>query len=329
MSRKNLWLVIATITIVTAGLIFGYSQKISNDVTNAQTIKIGYRAHDGYSPLFVGIEKGIFKKYGIDVQTFRFDSTNQIAEAMLANKIDASLGGVNIPLIMKTEEKSPDTIKIFSIFTETNDTPTTILITKHNSAIQSLKDLSGKKVAIYQGSTALMIYKNALKKEGVNPETTTIIPMNPDLELSALESGQVDAAMVTEPLATIGNYKKISQTLKPALWANYIFDNFPVGASILSEKFNREHSMTATKLIKATNETIAFINNSNNHSELAQIIAKYTPIETEIATELHTPKFFQLNQINRQKLQQAINFLLQEGEIKTSINIDNLLYQKL
>lgn len=329
MSRKNLWLVITTVTIITAGLIFGYSQKISNDAASAQTIKIGYRAHDGYAPLFVGIEKGIFKKYGIDVETFRFDSTNQIVEAMLAGKIDASLGGVNIPIVMKTEEKSHGAMKIFTSYEETAENPTACFIVRYDSPIESVSDLKGKKISLPSGSTPLIVYKAMLKTNKVNFADTEVTSMSTDLQLSALESGQMDAAMVLEPLATIGTYKKISRVLESALWSKFVFNNFPLGTSVVNGKFAQEHRDLTNKLVSATEESIDFINNPANREEITNILTKYTPLEIEITKQLKPIPFKKLDQIDKQKLQQTRDFLLQEGELKTSIDVDNLLYQKL
>ena len=327
MSRKNLWLVIATITVIAAGLIFGYSQKISSDATDARIIKIGYRAHDGYAPLFVGIEKGIFKKYGIDVETFRFDSTNQLVEALLAEKIDASLGGVNIPLIMKTEEKSPGTLKIFSSYEETAQNPTACFIVRNDSEIKSIGDLKGKKVSLPSGSTPPIVYKSMLKANNINFADTQVISMNPDLQLAALESGQVEAAMVLEPLATIGTYKKISKVIESALWSKFVFDHFPLGTSVIRSKFANENLKTAQKLIKVANEAIDFINIPDNRNETAHILTKYTPLELDIAQQLKPIPFIKLEQINMQLLEKTKNFLLQEGELKNNIDTNNLLYK--
>lgn len=322
---KKSYIIIGAITILivtTFAFITTAKQRSTKDELNTTLIpiKIGYRTHDLYAPLFIGLEKGIFKKYGLAVEPIKFESTNQITDALIAGRIDASLGGVNTFLLFNIEDKSPGTFKIFSLSIEDNTHPSTAIVVSNSSTLK-VSDLNNKKIASYLGSTVKIMYERFVKVN--NLQNTTLIQMDPKLELPALEAGQIDAAFLLEPLVTVGNSKKISRSLEIALFDKYFMNDIPVSASIISQKFINEQPEAIKQLVKATDEGIGII--MNNPDELRKILPTYTAIDPTIESQIPITPFKKYNEMDKTKLQELSNLLLKLGEIKKPVNAEMML----
>jgi len=46
----------------------------------------------GFTPLNIGIEKGIFKKHGLDVEAVDFGGAPRLAQGLISNAVDMGLG---------------------------------------------------------------------------------------------------------------------------------------------------------------------------------------------------------------------------------------------
>ena len=322
--RKSYKIIGIIVVVIVTTFAFIITTKQHNNKTELKTtlipIKIGYRAHDLYAPLFIGLENGIFKKYGLKVEPIKFESTNQITDALIAGRIDASLGGVNTFLLFNIEDKSPGTFKIFSLSIEDSTHPSTAIVIPNSSTLK-VSDLNNKKIASYLGSSIKIMYERFIKVN--NLQNTTLIQMDPKLELPALEAGQVDAAFLLEPLVTVGNFKKISQPLESAIFDKYFMSDIPLSASIVSQKFINKQPEAIKQLIKATDEAIGII--MNNPDELRKILSTYTAIDPTIELQMPIAPFKKYNEMDKIKLQELSNLLLELGEIKNPINTEMMI----
>ena len=76
---------------------------------------------------------------------------------------------------------------------------------KHTGAINSIKDLAGKKVGVSApGSSTDFFIKYLLRKNGVDPNAVPVIGVGLDATaVAAMEQGQVDAAIMLDPAVTL------------------------------------------------------------------------------------------------------------------------------
>ncbi|MFH1292476.1 MAG: ABC transporter substrate-binding protein [bacterium] len=291
-------------------------------VVEKPLVKIGYREHIVYAPLYVGIEEKIFEQHGLRVEPVKFESTNQLMEALISGRIDASFGGVNNYVLLTIEEKTASEYKIISLASETTNAPWVFMLIRKDSEIKKIEQLKGKKIGVFPGSFAKAIYKKMIENY-LDLQEVELVQMNANLELQALESGQVDAVIVLEPLAAVGHDRSISKTLDNALFANYFFDKMPVTASVISSRFLLENKETANKLIMANNQIINYINNNSTNTK--KYIAKYTILEQDILDKISLPVFERLNTDNKQRLQKLSDLFYEEELLEKKIDVKNLL----
>ena len=321
---KKLWIGLVGAAVVVSVAVGLFTRRVAVPVaTPMPTITIGYRNHDLYAPLFVGMEQKIFEKHNVAVKAVPFASTNQITDALLAHTIDAALGGVNTPLLMSIEDKSPGELKLFTLVKETQAVPVSFLLVPKNSTATSLGDLKNKKIGLYPGSTAKLVYRKMLDHAGLSAADITTVELKPELELPALQAGQVDAVIVLQPLATIATEKGVASIIDQGLFAKYFMPDVPVAGSVVSGKFVRENPEAVKNLVAATDEAIQFIN--SHHAETATISAHYTGLEVSLINKTLISRFYTLAEIQPADLQKLSDFLLIEHELKKSVDVASML----
>ena len=75
-------------------------------------ILIGYWPIASGLPLYVGLERGIFKEAGLQVEGAKFASAQQVAEAMISGRIHGSANGTASAALALAEITSPNLFKI-------------------------------------------------------------------------------------------------------------------------------------------------------------------------------------------------------------------------
>ena len=320
MRKINWYMGTAFLVIAIAGVVV-WQKKSEQDVVpkvNTEVVTIGYRTHDLFAPVFVGSEQKIFEKHGLKVKTVQFESSNQLTDALIGGHIDAALGGVNIPLILNIEDKHPGELIAFSVVNETLSAPIASLLVRSSSTISSIADLRGKKIGAFQGSTAQYLYTKTVSKF-FDPKQAELVQMNPELELGALDTGQVDAIIVLEPLATIGQSQHIARVLESGLFNKFILPNFPNAASVMSTRFRQEHPTEAKALIEATAETIDFIN--SHPKETKEAIVKFLPFEAGIIENIHIPYFIKQTDIKVETIQEEADLLYNDKQLQKHLDV--------
>lgn len=315
--------VVVLVLILGAGLYFWSGNKTETISPKQPEITIGYREHMAYLPLFIGLEKGLFDQADIKVNKIKFSSTNDLMDAILSGKIDASLGGVNTPVLASIDEKSPGEFKIFSTFSDPADHPASCFIAKKDSPIKSVADFKGKKIGLPPGSTPKVLLSLAVKNY-FNEQDVTPMSMEASLLLSALTSGQIDAAYVVEPSNTIGKYKGVSQTVECGLWSKYFLQDMPLAASVVSAKFARDNPELAQKLVAITDEALQYA--AQNPISAKAIIAQYTNTEEKVLDNLAMLEFKDSNTIDKNVLQATADKLVVVGELDKAINTGDWVY---
>jgi NitT/TauT family transport system substrate-binding protein len=160
------------------------------------TLRVGYLPVTGHAKFFIAKEEGFFKDEGLDVQLTEFANSADGLAALRADKLDLGAFGTTAPLVHIA--KGADISIIGGVMGE----DAAIVVKPENeSAIKSISDLKGKKVATVRLATGDAVLRGALNDAGINWKTDLQIfeLKNPPAVLEAVKSGQVDAGVVWGP----------------------------------------------------------------------------------------------------------------------------------
>jgi ABC-type nitrate/sulfonate/bicarbonate transport system substrate-binding protein len=142
-------------------------------------------------PLDVGIQEGIFKKYGLDVEASAFTGDAKLQQAMAADSIDVALGsGPGMAFIVKG---SP--VKAIAAMA---GPPLLLAIVVRPDGAKTIADLKGKKVSVSTaGSLTQWLVSQTATRQGWGPQGIETVPMGgmPG-QIAALKRGDIDGTIM-------------------------------------------------------------------------------------------------------------------------------------
>src|SRR5262245_62223313 len=161
-----------------------------------EKITIAYSSISGtMAPLWITHDRGLFRKYGLDVQLVFIESGPTTVQSLVAKEVAfAQMGGAGV---LQSRLRGSDVVMIAG-FLNTMDYQ--LMVEK---SITRPDQLKGKTMAVSRfGSSSDFATRYALDKFGLIPERdVTILEIGSQpARFAALEAGKIQAAMVAVPL---------------------------------------------------------------------------------------------------------------------------------
>jgi NitT/TauT family transport system substrate-binding protein len=165
--------------------------------------KVGVLKLTSSAPIFLGVEKGFFKEFGVEPELVYFQAAAPIATALAAGQIDVGatgltaalynivLGGEKLWIVADKGREWPD-YRLTAIVVRSD---------LYEAGVRAVADLRGKRVGVTQlGSTFHYQLGNILEKEGMTLRDVSIVPLQAmAAALEALKGKQLDAVVLPQP----------------------------------------------------------------------------------------------------------------------------------
>ncbi|MEI7804062.1 MAG: ABC transporter substrate-binding protein [Hyphomicrobiales bacterium] len=274
------------------------------------------------APFAVGMDKGLFKKAGIDI-------TGIIGSAgggTTVRNILASAtpyGEVALPAALAAAREGLDLVMV-NVGTRTIAEST--LVTMPNSDIKSINDLIGKKVAITSPkSSSEMIFLMVVKAKNIDAaQITRVAAGGYPPALTMLEQGAVSAAALIEPLSIIRKDR-----YRTVLAAKDVLPPMTTSVGITTRDFAKANPDKLRAIIAGRRAAVEAI--YANPAETAAILQKMWNFDPAIAKEavnnMIGPKMWSLGDFNLAELERTADGLRLIGELKESVDWNKLVDQ--
>lgn len=159
-----------------------------------------YRYLTGSTPHFyapvVGVQKGFCKDMGLDVEIKKFTSGGVAAQSFIAGQGDFLDSG-DWPAVrswLLTEEKEDP---IVGMAQDAHYTDLSVVMSR--AEITDGKQLKGKKVGVWLGTTSEFFAALFLDAHGIGLDEVTFVNVKPAEMVPALDSGDLDAYVIWQP----------------------------------------------------------------------------------------------------------------------------------
>ncbi|HEV7409589.1 MAG TPA: ABC transporter substrate-binding protein [Bradyrhizobium sp.] len=257
-------------TFARVGLILGLAATIAAwkaPDARAETITVTHWGGQFYGvPYAVAMDKGLFKKNGVDV-------TGILTAAGGGTAVRNTLAG-GIPFGEVSLAAAVQAInsgqKLIIIGAGSQTVADQMWVVKKGSTLTSIKDLIGKQIAYTApGSVSNMVILMALKANGITQQQVKLVPAG-DLgaNLSAVSSGAVDAGFSDELV-----YAQNKELVKPLFMVRDAMDpRMMQTVMITTAEYARAHPDIIKGLIVARREGLAYA--IEHPDEAADITAK-------------------------------------------------------
>lgn len=243
-------------------------------------VRVAYFPNITHSQALIMKNKGTFEeKLGEDkkVKWLNFNAGTEEVEAIFAGEVDLGFIGP-IPAISAYSKSNGDVVIISGACDGG-----AVLVTRSDVHLDSVKDLSGKKISVPSlGNTQHLNLLNLLSENGLETTdkggTVTVQPVaNSDVK-TLMDSGELDAAIVPEPWGSI---------LEQSIGANVLLDwrdvwrdgDYSTSVVVTTKDFLNEHPDIVAQFIEANEAATKFMN--ENLEEAKQIVNS----EIEAATQ--------------------------------------------
>jgi NitT/TauT family transport system substrate-binding protein len=229
----------------------------------------------GHLPMFIGAEKGFFKKHGVDARMKVVDTGTDMVNAM--HNGEAQIGDMSVTTYLKAVH-SGEPFKVIGIImndaTRDNADEPLAIVTKKGRGVEAGKvtDLKGKRIGLARGQTSDEYFKMVLRRAKMKYEELTIENIWSQFGLApALKEGKVDAVVSWEPYVT------------------QVLEQVPDSYLVIRGGHHMSYVMMATahgptieskpELIKSIAAGLAASSHftRNNRDEAVEIFAKWVP----------------------------------------------------
>jgi NitT/TauT family transport system substrate-binding protein len=238
------------------------------------TIAVGGAGCLCYLPMVLARQLGEYDKAGVDVEIVNFKGGSQALTAVLGGSADVVSGYYDHCVNLAAKNQALQAFVVFDRY------PGLVLVVapKNTAAIQSIKDLAGKKVGVTApGSSTDFFLKYHLSKFGVDADSVGVVGIGLEAgSVAAMEQGSVDAAVMLDPSVTVlqGRFKDLkilsdTRTQKDTL---AVFGGeYPGGALYSRADWVAKHEQETQALTRAILGTLNFIHSHSAEEIMAKM----------------------------------------------------------
>lgn len=267
--------------------------------SDAPAIKLGIIPLTDCAPLVIAFEKGIFKKYGLNVQISKEASWANVRDKLLTGELQGAHCLFGMP---------------FSVYTGIGgnagaELPIAMMLNNNGQSITLSNEFCGKVKPRDIAGVSNAVSEMALKKDltfagtfpggthdtwlrywlaasGVDQNKVKIITIPPPQMVANMKVGNMDGFCVGEPWNQVAVKQQTGFT---HLATQDIWKNHPEKALVLNKTFSTDRREDVKKVMKAILEASIWLDDLKNRDEAAEIIGRPSYVNApaaEIATRL-------------------------------------------
>ena len=272
MNNKMKRFVRLNILILLYTLLLACDNSIESDNFIDEQISIAGSNWYGHTPVWIGIERGIFARNGFKVKWVYLSSSTDRINDVSADTIQfASVGQISMLKAMAANNS-----KFYWVGIQDNSPGFEGLVAHKN--IQSIADLKGKRIGLPFGTSVEVTLRQLLEKNNLN------LGKNKDVELinfnvrdipTIFRANYVDAALIWEPafstLQDISNTKPLATDKDTDFFKRFKSMAGP-DVLVMSKTWCDNNPQRAKRFMKAYFESVKWVRNSDNLKQTAELI---------------------------------------------------------
>jgi len=279
--------------------------------------------------LYIAMEKGFFREQGIRNEVSSFASAAKMVPALTAGELDVSVGAASAGLFNAIAQGAP-----FRIVADKGQaragTGFVLLVVRKDlvdsGQVKSVKDLKGKKVAIFaKGIIQDYLLGKMAEEVGLTIKDFEITYLAGPSQVTAFETKAIDAALTAEPWpARLEERGLVARFRTPDQVKG--LGPVQVAAIIYSGKFIQERRPVAQRWMNAYIKGCEFyVARGARDPEVVAIMEKYTKVPAQVIRAA-TPYYQDAKgQMNLESLADQIQWFVASGFMKEKIGIDRVV----
>ena len=201
-------------------------------------------------PLYVAQQRGFFADEQLDVAITDCIGGARCLRLMLDDKADLATAS-EMPIVLQAFGHAD--VAILATMVHASDNLK--LIARKASGVTRSEQLGGRKVGVIAGTAAQYLLETHLLNVGVDPHHVTLVPLQAEDAVAALQSGRIDAVAVWEPFGYAALHGADAVGLRLPISGGYIESYNLVGRRV---EFARRDAVMV-RLLRAVERAEQFI----------------------------------------------------------------------
>lgn len=221
-------------------------------------------------------DRGFFRKQGIDAEILIVADGTQTVPAVLSGQAQFAAVPVAALAILKSNRAPVRAVAAGAVYEP--GTKTTVIVAAPGKRITRARDLVGKRVGIdFLNSIAHIGLLRWLQRGGVARDDVDIVTAGFPQLLGPLTRGDLDAAWLPEPYATLAVQRKAKVVASP-------FDATCAEVCLITMWMARANvdANLAARFRNAVQAAAVWANQKRNHPASARILAKYAKLNPKL-----------------------------------------------
>jgi NitT/TauT family transport system substrate-binding protein len=248
---------------------------LSAAVTDAETMRGAYpSANVQFLPAFVALEKGYYKREGLDAELISVRNAVTAVQALLGNQIDFIFSvGPQMPSIWEGGD--------IILLAQQVGRPTFSMVVTPD--IQKVTDLKGRKIGVSFGGSTFAGTKALLELYKMNPEKDVQYVSIPGSapKIAAMQQGIVQAALLAPP----ADYIAIKAGFKRLVNLADLFKDTSFSGLAATGKTIKERPQYVKRMVRAMVRGV--YHTRDNREDAIQTMIKHFRMEREAAVDAY------------------------------------------
>jgi len=282
-------------------------------------VRFGILTTASQAAFYVGVKKGIFAKYGFDIDVRPLTTGVQANQALAAGQVDWSGGGVE-STVVAWATKLP--FKAYSMYAKGGDSYG--ILVRNDANIKTPADLKGKRIAVPQGTAPAQGLNQLIQQAGLPRDAVQRVNANYGNMGQMLIAGSVEAMAGLEPFLTLTDEKMAGQAHLLLRLGKLVQGG---GLFLMSDQWATAHPQKVPDAVAALWESQQWVR--QNPKEAAAIEAEFLKVEPRIVEVAFKWLDYQplIDDFTRQSLQTTAQYLAAEKLIPDEVDIKQHLLE--
>ena len=304
--------------ILATGLLFAFAVEL-----RAQAMDKALITHQsesiGIAPLTYGIDKGFYRREGVDLQ-FRILRSDLAVSAIVGSReVDYMYGAGTA---FRAAAKGLP-IRILS-----HDIKSVLHYLMVPASIQSAKELKGKKVAVGSlGGTNMAAARASIKALGLDPDkdVTYIVIGAASIRMAAMETGSVQASMMPAPW----NARMKQKGFKEMMFAGDVISD-PLNGIVTSKEKLEKNTEQVKKVLRGFLRALKAVRTDKR--DVSEFMAAKYSLDLKTSEDVYGTLIQTLTEdgtVSDQLLQEQLDQFRKEGGVKKDVVIGEIIDYRL
>jgi NitT/TauT family transport system substrate-binding protein len=234
-------------------------------------------------PLYIAQSEGIFAKHGVEVEFIPAGSAPLRDQLIISGEADGMVNEVLTTMLINRDQVQLQIVRYAR--TATPEAPLFRILASQKSGIDSAQGLKGVQIGISHGTVIEYLTDRLLQAEGLSPQEikTVAVPGISD-RMALLESGELSAAMLPDPLASLAVLQGAQVAVDDSRHPEYSFSTITFRKAVTDQ-----HPEAVRAFLAAMEEAVELINADPGAWDA--VLSEQNLVPAPLMGTFHLPKF--------------------------------------